>query len=333
MGIAWYVDRMMRACPYVVYLDQNKWVELARAVECPSDHPAHHELLEAMSREVKAGRLVLPLTAANIYETQKTNDPGRRHDVAILQAAASQGLVFRGRHHRLEAELGDLLRAAHGHSPTPRDTDWFLSDVYFEAFVDWNDERFGIAISEEFVDFIRKGPANSLYEYLMATPEEIRTNAVLNFSHGSEDLRRRIEQRRRQHASESFAVRRRVQSALLMINEIDLILTFANKAGFAWKTVLDIGDQLTRRIVEDVPTYYVEREIALRLEAQARPIEENDFRDMQSFCAVVPYADEVVAEKQFINLARQAKLDRKYGTKLGTDVLSLAGSLEGLSAR
>lgn len=324
---------MMRACPYVVYLDQNKWVELARAVKCPSDHPAHHELLAAMSREVKAGRLVLPLTAANIYETQKTNDPGRRHDLAILQATASQGLVFRGRHHRLEAELGDLLRAAHGRNPTPRDTDWFLSDVFIEAFVDWNDERLGAAISEEFVGFVRKERARSLYEYLMATPEEIRTTAVLNFSRGSDDLRRRIEQRRRQHASESFAMRRRIQSALLMIDEIDLILTFANRAGFSWKTARDIGDKLARRIVEDVPTYYVEREIALRLEAQARPIEENDFRDMQSFCAVVPYADEVVAEKQFVNLARQAKLDRKYGTKLGTDVLSLAGSLGGLSAR
>ena len=199
--------------------------------------------------------------------------------------------------------------------------------------MDWNDERLGAAISEEVVGFIRKEPARSLYEYLMATPEEIRTTAVLNFSRGSDDLRRRIEQRRRQHASESFAMRRRIQSALLMIDEIDLILTFANRAGFAWKTVRDIGEKLARRIVEDVPTYYVEREIALRLEAQARPIEENDFRDMQSFCAVVPYADEVIAEKQFVNLALQAKLDRKYGTKLGTDVLSLAGSLGGLSAR
>ena len=323
----------MRARPHVVYLDQNKWVELARAVKCPTDHPAHHELLTAMSREVEAGRLVLPLTAANIYETQKRNNPGQRHDLAILQATASQGLVFRGRHHRLEAELGDLLRSVHGHSPTPRKTVWFLSDVFFEAFADWNDERLGAAISEEVVGFIRKEPDRLLYDYLTATPEETRTTAILKFSRGSDDLRRRIELRRRQHASESLAMRRRIQSALLMIDEIDLILKFANRAGFPWKTVSDIGDKVARRIIEDVPTYHVEREIALRLEAQARPIEENDFRDMQSFCAVVPYADEVIAEKQFVNLALQAKLDRKYGTKLGTDVLSLAGSLGGLSAR
>jgi len=250
-----------------------------------------------------------------------------------LQATASQGLVFRGRHHRLEAELGDLLRAVHGQSPTLRATDWFLSDLFFEAFADWDDERLGATISEGAVGFVRRKPARSLYDYLMATPEEIRTTAVLNFSRGSDDLRRRIEQRRRQHAGESFAMRRRIQSALLMIDEIDLILKFANRAGFSWKTVSDIGDKVARRIIEDVPAYYVEREIALRLEAQARSIEENDFRDMQSFCAVVPYADEVIAEKQFVNLALQAKLDRRYNTKLRTDILSLAGSLGGLSAR
>jgi len=323
----------MRARPYIVYLDQNKWVELAQAVKRRPDHPEHHELLIALTHELEAGRLVLPLTAANIYETQKRNDPGQRHDLATLQATASQGLVFRGRHHRLKAELGDLLRAVHGHNPTPRPTDWFLSDVFFEAFADWDDERLGATISEEVIGFVRRAPARALYDYLMTTPEETRTTAIRNFSRGSDDLRRRIEQRRRQHLDESFAMRRRIHSALLMSNEIDLIMTFANRAGFAWRTVRDIGDKVARRIIEDVPTYYVEREIALRLEAQSRPIEENDFRDMQSFCAVVPYADEVIAEKQFVNLALQAKLDRKYGTKLGTDILSLGDSLGGLSAR
>ncbi|MBK1696987.1 hypothetical protein [Rhodovibrio salinarum] len=323
----------MRARPYVVYLDQNKWVDLARAVKSPSDHPAHHALLTALSRNVETGRLVLPLTAANIYETQKTNDPAQRHNLAILLATASQGLVFRGRHHRLEAELIDLLQAIHGNAPMPRAPGWFLSDVFFEAFADWNDGRLGTMISEDLVGLVHREPARTLYDYLMTMPNEVRTTAVQTFSRSSDDLCRRIEERRRQHAGESFAMRRRIHSALLMIDEIDLILTFANRAGFAWKTVSDIGDKVARRIVEDVPTYYVEREIALRLEAQSRCIEENDLRDMQSFCAAVPYADEVIAEKQFVNLARQAKLDRKYSTKLGTDILSLADSLEGLNAR
>jgi hypothetical protein len=322
----------MTGRPHIVYLDQNKWIELARAVKNPADYPAQHTLLAAIGREVEAGRLLLPLTATNIYETHKINDPQRRHELAVLQATTSQGLVFRGRHRRLETELNDLWCVLYGRAPVAHVTNWFLSNVFFEAFVDWGDERLGVPISEEAIGVVRAEPARWLYEYLVATPEDVRVAAIRKFSDGSERLRQRVEERRRQHAGESLAMRRRIQSAILMINEVDLILKFANRAGFPWKTVGDMGGRTARRIIEDVPTYYVEREIALRLEAQARPIEKNDLRDMQSFCAIIPYADEVIGENQFVNLARQAKLDKKYRTRLATNVLDLAENLERLEA-
>jgi hypothetical protein len=53
---------------------------------------------------------------------------------------------------------------------------------------------------------------------------------------------------------------------------------------------------------------------------------------MQSFCAIIPYADEVVGENQFVNLAQQAKLDRKYGTRITTKILGLRESLEQLKS-
>lgn len=75
-------------------------------------------------------------------------------------------------------------------------------------------------------------------------------------------------------------------------------------------------------------TYDAEREPVLRLERQIRPLEENDLRDMQSFCATLPYADVVIGENQFISLAQQAKLDKKYGTRITSNLLDLSGMLE-----
>ncbi|MFZ1429266.1 MAG: hypothetical protein WAS21_21115 [Geminicoccaceae bacterium] len=316
--------------PYIVYLDQNKWIELARAVKYPADYPAQHALFVAIAQEIQTGRLILPLTAANIYETHKTNDTQRRHELAVLQATASQGLVFRGRHRRLETELSDLLFAIHGRPVVARAADWFLSDLFFEAFADFDDERLISPISQQTIDVIRAEPARWLYKYLVATPEDVRIGAVQRFSGGSERLRQRIEERRCQHAGESLAMRRRIMSALLILDDLNLILKFANSAGYPWQSVGDIGKTNMRRIIEDVPIYYVEREIALRLESQTRLIEVNDFRDMQSFCATIPYADEVIGENQFVNLARQARLDKKYCTKLATNILDLGESLERL---
>jgi len=101
----------------IVYLDQNKWIDLSRAVKYPADNPELRTVLEVLVEEANAGRIVLPLTQTNIYETHKINDPERRHDLAYVQATLSQGRVFRGRHKRLDTEVTDVLRGAYGLEP------------------------------------------------------------------------------------------------------------------------------------------------------------------------------------------------------------------------
>lgn len=315
----------------IVYLDQNKWIDLARAVKNPTENPEVRAILEFLCTAAEAGRLILPLTATNIYETHKRNAPASRFDLAYTQATLSAGHVFRGRHKRLAMEVTDVLRGAYGVPLAARDKDWFLSRLFFEATAEWNDPRFGGMVSERVAGAMRRDPARSLFDYLMNTPEDVRKMAVGTFSEGSEKLRHEIEERRKRHAGETLSMRRKIHSALLMINEIDLILAIASKAEIPDATADDILRQHARRIINETPTYHIEREIALRLEAQQdRPIEANDFRDMQTFCAVVAYADVVVAENTFANVARQAGLDKKFGTRITTNLLDLKDQLDRL---
>lgn len=44
-----------------------------------------------------------------------------------------------------------------------------------------------------------------------------------------------------------------------------------------------------------------------------------------SFITVLPFADVIFAEKQFVNLARQAGLGECYGTALLTSIHELTG--------
>jgi hypothetical protein len=105
--------------------------------------------------------------------------------------------------------------------------------------------------------------------------------------------------------------------------EIELLVRLAGKYGVSWQSMNDIGPALSRRLVNEMPIYNAERELVLRLEAQSRPINENDFRDVHAYCAAIPYADEVIGENQLINLARQAGLGQRYSTRLETDILAL----------
>jgi hypothetical protein len=306
----------------IVYLDQNKWIELARAVKQPEEYTAASGVLALLSDKVAAGDVMIPLTFANIYETQKINDVRQRHELALLQTTLSNGTVFRGRTKRIRAELTDFIRSAYGLPLEARLANWFLSDVFFEAVAEVGDSQM-IAVSDNVVSCIKSQPAEMLYDYLMNTPDDTRRLAVVQYSEGADRLRQRIEARRARDEGESLAMRRRIYSAIMMVDDMEFIWSCGKAAGAPWRSFSDIGSSVARRMMNEVPSYYVERELTLRLESQKRPIDENDFRDMQAFGAVAPYADYVVAEKQFCNLAIQSGLGPTYETKITTDILSL----------
>jgi hypothetical protein len=307
----------------IIYLDQNKWVDVARAVKYPNKYPEHRAVLETLVKEAESGRIIVPLTQTNIYETHKINSTERRFDLADTQARLSQGKVFCGRRRRLEIEVIDVMRAAYGLESLPWADHWFLSDVFFEATLDWDDQRLGGIVSSRVFEAMKQNPPKFLFDYLMNTTDEVRTTAAKNFTEGSEKLKQLIEERRKRDAGKSLSMRRRIYSATLAANELDVILGFAKNAGLPTQDENDVLRKCVRKLITDAPIYYIEREITLKIEAQPRPVTENDFRDMQTFCAVMPYADVVIAENQFSNLAKQAGLDKKYQTQVLTNLSSL----------
>lgn len=178
-------------------------------------------------------------------------------------------------------------------------------------------------MSERVIEFVRQDPGYTLFDYLVFSDERVRLEAVRRYSAGSADLIARIESRRALVAGEPLALRKRAYSATLIIDELDCIFATAQSLGLGWSTVRDIGSSLVRSIAVDVPVLNVERELVVRLEDQGRAILENDLRDMMSFMTVLPFADIVVAEKQFVNLSRQARLDERYGTRVLTSIFDL----------
>lgn len=230
---------------------------------------------------------------------------------------------------RLEVEIIDAVRNAYGLPLLPHDPHWFLSQVFYESTAEWDDPRLGPVVSQKMFDFAKANPQDFFFRYMMETPEETRVTAVRRFTQGAEGIRRGVEERRMRDAAEKESTRRNLLSATMMVNELDEINTWVLRAGIPDVSVCDIVKKHARRIRNDTPTYFIERELTLRLEGQQnRTIQENDFRDMQSFCAVVAYSNIVVAENQFSSLARQAGLDRKYGTIITT---SFSKMMEGLS--
>lgn len=304
----------------ILYLDQNAWVALARGAWDKVSYPQEHARLVKVVTALQQQRFIVPLSFANIYETLKINDPIRRENMARTQVTISRGHVFRGSRRILGETLEAYLADKFAIERAPPEEHWFLSDLWFEAAADYSPEAFGFALSDRVLDHMRSDPAGALFDYLTASDEHVRLQSVRCFSAGSADLVAGIEARRAIVASEPLAVRKRAYGARLMIDELDFILATGRKLGLGWNGVRDIGASLVRSIPVDVPILATERELAVRLEDQAKPIAENDLRDMSAFATVLPLADIVIGEKTFVNLARQAGLGKTYGTRLLTSI-------------
>ncbi|MET3577152.1 hypothetical protein ABID19_000167 [Mesorhizobium robiniae] len=173
------------------------------------------------------------------------------------------------------------------------------------------------------LDAIRRDPAYALFDYLTSGEEVIRLAAVRLNSASSADLIAGIESRRAVAAGQPLAMRKRAYGARLIVDELDFILATGRQLGLDWRTVSDVSSSLVRSILVNIPVLNVERELVLRLEDQSRAVVENDLRDMSAFTTAIPFSDVIVAEKPFVNLARQARLDETYGTTLMTSVFDL----------
>lgn len=307
----------------VVYLDQNKWVDVARVVQDPGAYPDLHRMLTRLAPAIERGDIVFPLSMSTLYETYKIGDPERRHRLAHVQISFSKGRVFRGRWARLNVEAAAVLRDATGLSGTAPPDYWFLSDVFLEAFAEGADDGLGGLISPAAVDAIRQHPAHFAYDWIMDADPDHRRQVVQLFSAGARVLLEQLEARRARWMDLTLAMRKRAYGTTLLLDNQDQFLGVAVQVGLPWRSVADMGPKIAKALVRECPTLNAEREFACRLEVQSRTLTENDTRDMYAYTAAVPYADLVIGENQFINLARQGGLGRTYKTELSSDLLSL----------
>ncbi|MBS3652457.1 hypothetical protein KEU06_28120 [Pseudaminobacter sp. 19-2017] len=311
----------------ILYLDQNAWVALARGAWDKAEYPREHAALATVVALIEDRAIITPLSFTNLYETAKINDPVRRAHLARVQAVISGGHVFRGRRRIFAETLADSLAKRFSLEREALADEWFLSSLWFEAAADYSAATYGLEISARVLDHVRANPIKTLFEHLAYGDEAVRVEAVRRYSMGSAGLVAQLEARRAIVAGETFAVRRRAYGARLILDEIDFILATARRLGLAWQNVHDISSSLMRSLPSDIPVLNVERELVIRLEDQTRKISENDLRDVAAFTTVLPFATVMVAEKPFVNLARQARLGTLYETTLLTSVFELSSDL------
>jgi hypothetical protein len=303
----------------ILFLDQNKWIDLARVHSGKVISGPLHDTYRYLSASLHNGQIIIPLTVANIIETSKRHDLASRSDVVYTQAEFSKGWVFRSRKSRLLVEIKSALRLAFGYDPISLPLNWVVVPNFIRAFEEYESSMVAMA------DYIDKrfGAKQAYLDFMLNQNDQTRREAYSIFSRESDSLLNRIEKRRKDFENHSKEMQRRAYSAHLFSDHQELIVQALTNLGHTLQEMEKLGPDVFVNFLENIPTLNVELKLAISREAQTGSLKANDLGDVGNFYTSVPYANIIVAEKNFVNLAKQTKLDKEYGVKLHTNLEDL----------
>ena len=307
----------------ILFLDQNKWIDLARVENDKSTSQNVIKLYHTLIDCVQADKIIIPLTMTLIVETSKKNNFRQRQELARTQFKLSKGLVFRSRRSRIFYEAQIALRKAFKDTEASLPSKWFISENFVQAFDQFDDP---IHPQNKITNITARD--FNLYEFLISQDEAERHQGITEFSKYADKSVLSIENRRKMWEAASREMQNRAYSALLFNDHQDLFLAALTSLGHTFSELKELGNSALQALIYDVPTLNVERALVAKKESQDRVIKPNDLRDMYSFCAAIPYADWLIGENTFVSLAKQAKLGTTYGVQITSKLEDLSAFLD-----
>lgn len=329
-----------------VYLDQNKWVDLARAA---TGHPHGARFVDALASARAAaasGAASFPIDIYRYLETGKRRDERSRVDVADLMLDLSKQHTMARPHALLPSEIDQALNHRFGRPERPRQQQVFgvgLRHITAGAMTwpSFDPSRLpdnGTGISRgAYVEIERIYDGFVERELLRRGPDVVREA-------GFDPSDAKFAQRFVAHENAiAAAIRERRLSGDLLelaVRASDLgdiqsaVAEALERIGMTWEA---FSEQMSPSelvgFIDDLPTRYVTNVMrSVKLRQTQQKWEPNDFNDIAALPVAAVYCDVVVTEKQWIHWLRHGKVDQRYNTTLLSDAAALVGILAGSTA-
>ena len=314
----------------IVYLDQNKWIDLARARLGKSREPDHLSALASVERAAAAGTAVFPLAATHYLETARGRRPGRRERLGKFMWEISGGRTLASYReivlHELDVALTQwfphirpeplqLVSEGAKHAFGQSIRDYRLPSEYRTEVSDQQASVLEAAVQfliEESI-ITGKGPGG----LTMPAFRESRTDA--QFAHHLRTL----------HDDILTLPPEKRDDALVAIEVMDILEPLNEKLEerlIPPEWLRTIGKEGLRKLVENMPS----RRVDLQLHRQwirnpaLRP-DEGHLRDWSGLGPAVAYCDIVICEKHFADLVLRNGFRPKAA--ILTDVVDLQSRL------
>ncbi len=309
----------------VIYLDQNKWIQLAQSIHRPERVPKHElEPARRLADLARAGEIILPISSAHWVETSPTYGDRRRR-LASLMVSLSRGWIMRDPLRVRASELAAMFSSFHGAgSGLDEQPPVFTLDAREVRAEPWNAYTpTGGPLPPEIVEVIDVLlGAQAVLAVLLENERTPRERALAaRWANYHETFA--------EYLAREPTNRRRTLTLLRFL--ADLGTDQAKLAVAAGLTPVDYGEWLLERADDDVASLpYLGRfreVIHLKLRDPRRKWEANDLFDLMYLPCAAGYADSVVCE---IDLAHHLELcgQARDGAAIFTSIAELTEHLE-----
>lgn len=329
-----------------LYLDQNKWIDLARAATGHAHGARFADALTAARAAVVSGTASFPLDVYRYLETGKRRDAQSRTNLADVMSELSQQHTLARPHTLLPAELDETLKRQFGRPEHPRQVQVFgtgLAHITAGAvnlppfdFSKLPDD--GAVLSPRDLAAV-----NLIYnqlverELLRMGPETVR---AAGFDPAETEFGKRFVDYENSIAA---AIRERgltgdLVDVAVRASDLGSIKSDATEAllriGITWEGFeawLNPANLMS--FMDDLPTRYVTNVMrSAKLRQNQQKWEPNDFNDIVALPVAAVHCDVVVTEKQWVHHLRQGQVDQRYDTILISDTAELVDVLNASAA-
>lgn len=318
-----------------VYLDQNKWVDLARAA---SGHRAGAPFVAALDvcrAAVEAGNALFPVDMHRYWETGKRADDRSRGDVVGVMTELSRGHTMALPFDLLDQEIDFALRRRYGRPAEPRRQQVFGMGMrhIVQDRIDW---------PEPDLDVLRGGAAAvapGLRAQLSEAVGQIVEDELLRAGpHTWQQVG--FDPRDSDHAERFVQFENSVAAAIaehgltgdmvdLAVRGVDLgdirvpLEQALGRIGITYDEFVEHEGLGLVSFIDDLPTRYVTNVLRSAKHRQKQAWEPNDFVDVVALPVAAVYCDAVVTEKQWVHMMRNGDVERRYSTQLLSDTAGL----------
>lgn len=317
--------------PLVVYLDQNKWIDLGLAYYQKSRGVRFGKTLQRMRDAVKQKTARFPFSRVHILETMKMGDIERRKRLAQVIAEFSEGWTI-----------------APPEKITPVEFNMAAATVFNRPFVISSPVVFGRGIefslgtpvyAPVFIETLnssnemrRKKGIQMLALFLSSPIEDLRKPGIDKYNASMNAIANEADQIRNLVKGENKDMRYRAFTARQILEHLnskpDELIAMFTSLGVGPDDLFNLGADKLVGLYENTPTMDVMMNLRIQRNHQfEKAIEPNDLNDFSFLSVVIPYCDIVVTEKQWVELAKRKGFDQKYQTVLLSDLEELQNHL------